>query len=86
MCVRVCVLVRICESLNVHVCVLTSHLLLCDVQNAFQSQLFKVQAVTFVKVRADSLRVVVYHHCPHAHLTQGSDTGHCTPVKLHTAP
>lgn len=69
MCVRIRVCVHICVSPNVHVCVLTSHLLLCDVQNAFQSQLFKVQAVTFVKVRADSLRVVVYHHCPPAHLT-----------------
>lgn len=66
-----------------HVC---PNLLLGDVQDAFQGQLFEIKAITLVKVSADCLRVVVHHHCLLAHLSQGSDARHCTPVKLNTAP
>lgn len=62
------------------------YLLLCDVEDAFQGQLFKIEAVALIKVSADCLRVVVHHHRLLAHLSQSSDAGHCAPVKLNTAP
>lgn len=64
---------------------LRPNLLLGDVQDAFQGELFKVKAVTLVKIGADRLGVVVDHHRPLAHLSQSSDTGHRAPVKLNTA-
>lgn len=62
------------------------HLLLGDVQDAFQGQLLEVKAVTLVKVSADRLRVVVDDHSLLAHLSQCSDAGHGAPVKLNAAP
>lgn len=61
-------------------------LLLGDVQDALQGQLLEVNAVTLIKVSADSLRVVVDHHRLLAYLSKSSDAGHRTPVKLNTAP
>lgn len=61
------------------------NLLLGDIQNAFQGQFFKVKAITLIEVCADRLWVVVYYNCLLAHLSQGSDAGHRTPVKLNTA-
>lgn len=61
------------------------NLLLGDVQDAFQGQLLKVKAVTLIKISADRLGVMVDHHRPLAHLSQSSNTGHRTPVKLNTA-
>lgn len=61
------------------------NLLLDDVQDAFQGQLLKVKAVTLIKIGADRLGIMVDHYRPPAHLSQSSNTGHCTPVKLNTA-
>lgn len=61
------------------------NLLLGDVQDAFQGQLLKVKAVTLIKIGADCLGIMVDHYRPLAHLSQSSNTGHCTPVKLNTA-
>lgn len=62
------------------------NLLFGDVQDAFQAQLLKVEAVTLVEVGADRLGVVVDHHRFLPHLPQSSDAGHRAPVKLNTAP
>lgn len=50
-------------------CVGWPDLLLADVQNAFQGQLFEIKAVTLIKVRADRFRVVVHYHCLLDHLS-----------------
>lgn len=64
---------------------LTSHLLLCDVQDALQGYLLEVQTVTLIKVRADRLPVTVHHHCTLAHLSESTDAWQSTRVKLHAA-
>lgn len=64
---------------------LTSYLPLVNVQDALQRQLLKIEPVALVEVGADRLGVVVHHHCVLAHLSEGTDTGHGTPVELHAA-
>lgn len=64
---------------------MTSYLLMIDVQDALERQLLEIEAVALVKVGADRLWVVVHHHCALAHLSEGSDAGHGTPVELHAA-
>lgn len=61
------------------------YLLLVDVQDSLQRQLFKVQFVTLIKVCAHGLRVAIHHHSLLAKLTQRADTGDGTPIKFHTA-
>lgn len=61
------------------------YLLMVDVQDSLQRQLFKVQFVTLIKVCAHGLRVTIHHHCLLAKLTQCADTGDSTPIKFYTA-
>ena len=61
------------------------YLLMVDVYDSLQRQLFKVQFVTLIKVCAHGLRVTIHHHCLLAELTQCADTGDSTPIKFHAA-
>lgn len=67
-----------------HICFFF-YLLMVDVQDSLQRQLFKVQFVTLVKVGAHGLRVAIDHHCLLAKLTQCTDAGDSTPIKFHAA-
>lgn len=64
---------------------LASYHLMVNIQNTLERQLLEIEAVALVEVGADRLRVVVHHHCALAHVSEGADTGHGTPVELHTA-
>jgi len=41
---------------------MTSDLMLVNVENPFQREFLKVESVAFVKVRADSLRVMIHNN------------------------
>lgn len=56
-----------------------------DVQDPLLGQFFKVETVAFIKISADGLWVVVHHDGLPAQVTERSDAGDRTPVKLDTA-
>ncbi len=57
MCVCVCVCVCLCVCYQ-----RAAHLLLVNIKDAFKGQLFEVESVALIEVRAHCLRIMVHHH------------------------